>query len=372
MIGGFMKRVISKLGLLATAAVIAPFALSAPAEAMTVVSCGATLTTNSVLTHNLTCPGAGVTLAPNVTLNLQGHTLRGSGSAVGVTAAATGTDVIKNGRLTHWGAGIVGQFRDPEEPPGPTTGKVVVSHMQIDHNGSGVDASSAEIGATPASAFQISDSRFSDNLTAVGGLTAIVSVARSSIHDNQRGIDLDSSSLTATKLKLSRNEIAVICVEASCSLTNSVLRDNQTGVRPGFIGSFTLSGSLITGSDVAYDGSGFFLTHTVTRNAFLHNTTGVSITLGGQGTVGNNVFVANGTAVTASDASTDTPLTLTRNVLVHNGDAITIDDATGVSVGHNLATHNTGWGIRVPNATDLGGNHANHNGNSPQCVGVVC
>ncbi len=47
-------------------------------------------------------------------------------------------------------------------------------------------------------------------------------------------------------------------------------------------------------------------------------------------------------------------------------------DATGISVGTNLAIHNSGWGIRVPNATDLGGNHAHHNGNSPQCVGVVC
>jgi hypothetical protein len=371
MIGRFMKRVISKLSLLVTAAALVPFVAATQAEA-TAVTCGATLTTNSVLTHNLTCPGAGVTLAPNVTLNLHGHTLRGSGSAVGVTAAATGTDVIKNGRLTNWGAAIVGQFRDPEDPPGPTTGKVVVSHMQIDHNASGVDASSADIGATPASAFQVTDSKFSNNLTAIGGLTAIVSVARSSIHDNQRGIDLDSSSLTATRLQLYRNEIAVICVEASCSLTNSVLRNNQTGVQPGFIGSFTLSGSLITGSDVAYNGSGFFLTHTVTRNVFLRNTTAVSISQGGQGTVGRNVFVANGAALTVADASADTPLTLTRNVLVHNGDAITIDDATGISVGHNLATHNSGWGIRVPNATDLGGNHAHHNGNSPQCVGVVC
>ena len=43
-----------------------------------------------------------------------------------------------------------------------------------------------------------------------------------------------------------------------------------------------------------------------------------------------------------------------------------------MSIGGNDARNNTGWGIYAPGATDLGGNTAAHNGNQPQCVGVVC
>ena len=43
-----------------------------------------------------------------------------------------------------------------------------------------------------------------------------------------------------------------------------------------------------------------------------------------------------------------------------------------MSIGGNSARNNTGWGINAPGATDLGGNTARHNGNEPQCVGVVC
>jgi hypothetical protein len=365
-----MKRAITKLSLLAVTTTLIPFVAATEAEAA-VVSCGATLTTNSVLTHDLTCPGNGVTLAPNVTLDLHGHTLRGSGSGRAVFAANTGTDVVKNGRITNWDLGMSVPLPDLGEPPTGQVGSIVVSHVGFDHNVIGIEASAGQIGSNPVMAFHISDSRLRDNGTGVRGLVANVAITRSGFQDNDDALSMDTGTVTASKLALDHNQTGVTCVESVCSLTGSVLRNNPTAVLSTFVGSFTLTHSVITGSTQAYNAAGFQIAGTVTHNVFARNTTAVDIAAG-TGVVGNNVFVANGTALTATDTGTDTPLTLTRNVLVHNGDAITIDDATGVSVGHNLATHNTGWGIRVPNATDLGGNHANHNGNSPQCVGVVC
>jgi hypothetical protein len=365
-----MNRV--KTCLLAAAVVIAPLAASTSAEASPPLHCGATLTHNASLTHNLNCTsGDGLTLGPNVTLNLHGYTLRGSQTATGITTSFEGTNVIKNGRITNWRTGVVADVPSLEPPPVTSSGTTVISKVKFDHNATGVDASAGDIGSAPVVVFHIYDSQFSANGSGVGGLVARASIARSSFRNNTTGVDFDTADVTATKLQMSHNQTAFFCVESRCTLTKSVLRDNPVGVEPTFIGIFTLSGTVITGSTTAYNGFGFSLTHVVTGNLFAHNTTAVNIDAG-QGSVRGNVFKANGTAITASETGTDLPLTLKRNLLVRNGDAITIDDATGISVGANGAFYNSGWGIRVPNATDLGGNHAHHNGNSPQCVGVVC
>jgi hypothetical protein len=89
------------------------------------------------------------------------------------------------------------------------------------------------------------------------------------------------------------------------------------------------------------------------------------------GTISGNVFRKNGSAVHGDWANDG--LVVQDNVLRGNGDAIVIDEAEpDISLGGNTAIRNTGWGIYAPGVTDLGGNSARGNGNSPQCVGVVC
>ncbi|MBO9555960.1 hypothetical protein [Cellulomonas sp.] len=55
-----------------------------------------------------------------------------------------------------------------------------------------------------------------------------------------------------------------------------------------------------------------------------------------------------------------------------NGDGILSDAGALLQLGGNAVKRSTGWGIHAPGATDLGGNTARNNGNTPQCVGVVC
>jgi hypothetical protein len=363
-----MKACLATLAAVGAAFLAAPAALASPD-----VHCGDTVTANTVLTQDLTCATAvGLTLVPDVTLDLGGHTLAGPGSGTGVLVSPTGHEVVKHGRITHWGTGVVRQPRDLNEPPPTVESRVDVSSVTFDHNSVGVDTTASEVEGPAETAYYIQSSRFLANTTGVAGITADAHVSSSSFAGNTRGLDFsDFSIAVGDRLTLNGNQTGYTCIEAQCTLTHSLLQSNPTAILTNFIGSFTLSGSVISGSTAAYSGGGFAYTHQVSGNLFTNNTTAVAIDAG-QGSVTKNVFVKNGTGFTATDASADTPLTLAHNILVRNGDAINVDDATGISVQANLAAFNSGWGIRVPNATDLGGNRAEHNGNSPQCVGVVC
>lgn len=355
---------------LAAATTALTFLTPGAAAASPSVYCGATLLHDTTLDHDLTCAGDGLVLGPGVTLDLRGHTLRGPGSHVGVSIGTSGAAIV-HGRLTGWGSGIAARIPEPDGESLPEAATALVRHIRVDHSDAGVDASAGMIGGPAQLAFDVRDSRFADNSVGIGGLVARVHITRTSMRHNTFGVRLDTTAMTASHLQLRDNRWGVVCIEAACTVTSSVLRDNVTGVESSFVGEFELSGSVITGSETAYTGVGFLIGHTVRHNVFAHNGTGVTIFAGG-GTVAANLFFDNGIALTASEIPSDFPLNLGRNLLVRNGDAISMDDATNVAVGANRALHNQGWGIRVPGATDLGGNVARGNGNSPQCVGVVC
>jgi hypothetical protein len=74
-----------------------------------ITSCGQSVTTNAVLTQDLACAGGGITVnAPNVTIDLNGHTLTGDGGAVdnGVWVLASKV-TVKNGVLRGFGTGLL-------------------------------------------------------------------------------------------------------------------------------------------------------------------------------------------------------------------------------------------------------------------------
>jgi hypothetical protein len=364
---GTMKR----LCLGAAAATAAAFLMPTPAWAQT-VHCGDTLTGDTVLGADLTCAsGDGLILSPDVTLDLGGHTLTAAGAGRGVVAASTGHNVVKNGRITGWATGVAAAPLDPNAGPPSSEGRIDVIGIRFDHDVVGVNTSAGEIGGPPATEFQIRYSSFRATTTGVLGFTADAFVSSSVFSDNHEGLLFDSSSVSSDHLVLKRNQVGFSCTESECSLGYGLLLDNPAAIQTNFIGSFTLDHSAVSGSETAFSGAGFAFTYNLSVNAFTDNTTAMRIDAG-QGSVSKNVFTGNQTGFTSSDTSADIPLTLSGNLLVHNGDAISIDDATGVGLRENVAAYNNGWGIRAPNATDLGGNRAGHNTNSPQCIGVVC
>ncbi len=70
------------------------------------------MTTNAVLTQDLTCTGAGVVVgAPGITIDLKGFTLSGDRGAgdYGIDDSAGHDKVtVKNGALRNFGLGVLG------------------------------------------------------------------------------------------------------------------------------------------------------------------------------------------------------------------------------------------------------------------------
>ncbi len=79
---------------------------SAGARAHEGVFCGATITVDTTLDENLRCSGDGLLVAADgVTLDLNGHTVRGAGTGLGITV--TGTEVtVKNGSVRGFEQGV--------------------------------------------------------------------------------------------------------------------------------------------------------------------------------------------------------------------------------------------------------------------------
>jgi parallel beta-helix repeat protein len=106
--------------------VVAFLAGATSASADTIVECGSVITVSTVLTHDLRGCEEGLTVAASdVTLDLGGHQLTGSGVGVGVNAfQATGV-VVRNGAIRGFERGLV-------------VGGGTVSELNLASNGVGV------------------------------------------------------------------------------------------------------------------------------------------------------------------------------------------------------------------------------------------
>lgn len=69
--------------------------------------CGATIIANLKLDHDLTCVGNGLTVgADGITLNLNGHTIMGPGSGVGIIVTNTTNVSIKGGTIQNFAVAV--------------------------------------------------------------------------------------------------------------------------------------------------------------------------------------------------------------------------------------------------------------------------
>lgn len=111
-----------KLALAVVAATIAAGGGAGVARSAEDVECGSVVTEDTTLTHDLTaCPGTGLIVAgPDITLDLGGHTVSGTGNGFGIQVRADGV-TVQNGTVTSFSSGIDGEgdFR-----PGPADGRI--------------------------------------------------------------------------------------------------------------------------------------------------------------------------------------------------------------------------------------------------------
>lgn len=342
-------------------------ALAAPSAAGTepvTVACGQVITEDIRLKADLICAGDGVTLQGDLVFDLRGHRITATGGSA-ITVVGDGSPTIERGRITDSQTGLAFALEDTDEFLPARS--VTVTNVTFARNRIGIAAPHTGGPSRRVTETTVVKSRFQANTQGIRG-GGPVTVRRSSFTNNVAAIRIDVGEVTVSRSHFADNNGAISCLEANqCRISDSRLVNNTVGISSGGY-SLRIERTKISGSQTAVSA---VLVHPVlTDNLIYDNTTGVHLYYA-EGTLTGNRFLRNRTGFTATHAYEWGGATLTQNTFVDNGDGI-FTESGNVRLGRNLAVHNERWGIYAPNATDLGGNRARANGQSPQCVGVIC
>jgi hypothetical protein len=347
--------------------------LAAPAQAaVPAVACGGTLTVDAKLTKDLYCPsGNGLTLGPNVHLNLGGHRLVGPGSSGTGIASTSGGISIRNGEVKNWATGI-GLDIDSSQSVAPVrvTDVVLRKAPSIIQFGSTLELTRVTAIDSPVK----------------GELGGNLRIARSTF--TRSSILVFFSSAT-----IARSTLVASTLGSSGSGEIAVDRSKLDGRRATRLGEVSETGITITNSTVKnykYPISGYYGGATLTHNTFTDMQQGVltniSSGLGSEGTatVKGNTFIRSGVNTfrhnvkaaifagsTLPGGDMWAPGRAVNNVMTRNRSTGISSELPGLIVGGNTARYNGGYGIYAPGAVDRGANSARGN-KLGQCVGVVC
>jgi large repetitive protein len=380
------------------------------------VSCGDTITTNTTLDSDLiNCPDNGIVIgADNITLDLNGHSVRGDGVPVESCPEAASCDVgidnsdghtgvtIKDGAVRGFDTGVVvlgatGARIERIASANNSSFGIVVGDLtgsRIDHN------SSVDDGISGILMVDSSDNRIDHD--SVAGTTGYAIPVFGSSHNrfeqnvlegDQHGFLLESSDEHegSNDNEIRRNRISHGgSIEIDHSSDNRVeentLRNPGDGILLGEAQRTRVSDNSVTGAGLGFpDAGGFGILldgaddSLVQRNA-VSGGTGPAIfvtSLESQGTSDRNVVSHNVANSKFSDGilvSADATATLLdRNIANENGhDGIEVG-AAGTTITRNTANFNHDLGIEAAaGVIDGGGNKATGNGNPLQCTNVAC
>jgi hypothetical protein len=369
-----MRR-ISRL-FLASVLAAGAFLLTTPAVAAASphVACGATLTTNTTLTHDLHCPsGPGLILVGNITLNLGGHGLYGATDTYpGYDAIQTevgDTVHVTNGRIQEWFQGIT---QNENEEGASTTD---VSHVTFVHENTSFAANNTT--------YSVTNSTFEYDTFGVFGMEGFGTVTHSNFYqvgtaiDDWEGGNVDVSYDTFSGPSGASDQAGggVFYSEAGGTISHCAFTNVKRAVSTFFTGA-NLIDSTISGATTAYE-LDFEAGGLLTGDTFTHNATNVDVELFAAVRAYNNLFEYSGPNEFYVAPPDPGDMLSSSNVLVGNkfyknrGNGVDIN-LPGSSFKLNKAIDNTGHGLVAPGSIDLGGNVAYGNLKKPQCIGVVC
>jgi parallel beta-helix repeat protein len=314
------------------------------------VSCGDVITQDTTLDSDLVnCPGDGVVIgASNITLDLAGHTIDGTGPDAGSQGVDNvGADglVVTNGRIQEFQFGV--SIRNADE--GSVTGVVFSrcgSGVYLDEaSGNRIEANRFFASATGVTLFRDGDfNRIADN-SIVGADTALF--------------------------------IAGFTREPDLPVGNTVsgndARDSSVGVFIAGAGSTLVSGNTLVGSGDTGISVALSDFTRVENNRIVRGNIGIRVTSSDETVVLSNRVDNNAVdGISIAESSVGTT-TVEGNTANGNGDdGIDVDDP-GTVITRNKANNNADLGIEaVPGVIDGGGNKASANGNPAQCVNVSC
>lgn len=327
------------------------------------VRCGDVISGTVTLTRDLRCDDVGLVLEPGATLDLGGHRLigpgTGSGVALRVDPEAWETPVaVRNGTVRDWQYAFGAEtgnlaasladlrIRDVAWVFPESYLSVTIDRTTFDH---------AEPGFFWGGEFVLRDSRLRDSGVINGGPFG-------------PGIVVERSTFVNSGIVGSCTDGGMI------SVSDSTFRDGTSALDSGWCGlelhRSTFRGferALSTSMDTALGSPG---THQVVGNTFARND--VAYELAARAVVQGNTFTRNGIGIHSETQEWGNggveDVVLDANTFTRNGDGVVI--TTLVHASGNTAVRNTGYGLYLPAAVDLGGNVARRNG--VDCVGVVC
>ena len=206
-----MRRRFAALPVTALTALSALSLLPATSAEAMPLHCGDTITASVVLTSSLNCSGDGLIVgANNLTIDLNGKRITGSGSGTGIQISpslpSTGLNLtVRGGTIQRFGTAI-----DVEND-----GTLSLASVRLLTNTLGLG--SLALGLTA----QVASSTFTGNTTAIGstgfpGFLATLHVAGSSFHANPVAIDLLANS-------------RIISVDGSTFTGNGIALRHTTG-----------------------------------------------------------------------------------------------------------------------------------------------
>jgi parallel beta-helix repeat protein len=343
---------VRRLGLLSFAAIAYTLAVASPAAAET-ITCGEVVdhsivvdndlsNCNSVSGFALSIPGAGE--GDNVTIDLNGHTIDGTGGG------STNTGILANGANAQIKNGTVKEFSTGVQLAGGA-GKLKFVRLISDNGGLRISADGATakgntIRNWSAGGIIVSDTgaKLTENGLANGTGPGID--LQSGASGTQVLANEISGSSTDDGIRLNGADSSTISGNRSCDNGDNGVRldsDSDSNVVSGNIACANgASGIAVTGS-------------TSSQNQFIGNQADLNATVG----------------ILVQDADRTKVF---ENLANHNAsDGIFTDTTNGpTKLRDNRADYNGEYGIRAINAfTNLGGNTAKHNVLGP-CFGFTC
>jgi large repetitive protein len=321
-------------------------AIATPAEAKK-LSCGDVITKDTVLSKNLkNCPNDGIVIGDdNVTLDLDGHTIDGTGGDAGVHVDNHTGVTVRHGTVQQFGDGVLVDNG---------SGAVLVSRITALRNVDGVT---------------VADS---------GDVRVEKVLAKANVDAGIRLDSADGNRVSANDVSLGNNfGINLVDSDGNRILDNSARANATAGIRLETSSSNRLERNTakanfpgiqqVSGNDNRY------VRNVAVGNAF----EGIRIEAGDGNDLERNTTSEN----RASGIFVDDDVTAT--VLLGNqadendngtGDGITVEAAdAATTITDNSANRNDDLGIDAAvGVTDGGGNTAHNNGNPAECAGVTC
>lgn len=361
-------------------------------------ACGTVVTHSVVLYSDLVCTGDGLIVGTGgITINLNGHTLQGAGTGTGIAAVDPAQDIsgfkVVGGTISGFAYGIKASGPHVDSPLKITLQNLTIAHSE--HRGIDIDGSIN---------LKMSHGRLTDNGIGILGQApgAFISVSDSYISDNGGGIyvkDLRKTQIIGNVFV--DNGIGFFAFQSNGNtLARNEFRSHSLGIR-----LFQSDENVIINNKMVSNIDGLGMDSNIRGNLISNNqftdNSNVGMTIGsgsqypeplsGISVVGN-LFRNNGAAGLWFRGSKliSEEISISRNQFIGNGYSAseTVDEngrplndglhvyypapSGEVEVANNRALHNAGNGIEAAVVIDGGRNIAAGNGESPQCLGVVC